>query len=117
MNDITGYIAEVFRLYKVDLGYSAAAAVMATLKHIQDGDSLRSIITNALMCGMVAIGIKWLMGVWAAHFGFEIDARVGWLAALALGYFGVKGAFQYLGNYIPTMTGLKRKQGGDDEQN
>ncbi|UGO51912.1 hypothetical protein DIENCEPHELON_42 [Klebsiella phage vB_KaeS_Diencephalon] len=118
MNDFFHGLVETYRLYKTDLDYPIAAAVMATLRHIQLGHERRQIWTNAIMAGMFAKGITVLLTTIAAHVPFMewVDGNrdVGWIVACILGYVGIDNALRLLGKHFPSMRLRRAKR--DDQQ-
>lgn len=114
MDNFIHSIVETYRLYKTDLDYPIAAAIMATLRHIQLGHERRQIWTNAIMAGMFAKGITLLLTLigstvpWLSWIDGNKD--VGWIVACTLGYVGIDKAIKVAEKYFPSVMTRKGTQ-------
>ncbi|AOE41225.1 hypothetical protein BEE12_16020 [Pantoea agglomerans] len=52
--DPTGFI-ELMRMYRRELGYGAAAAIMAACKHLRQGDHWFVAFMSAIMAGLLGV--------------------------------------------------------------
>lgn len=106
MGDFFHGITDIYRMYKTDLDYPIAAAVMATLRHIQLGHESRQIWTNAIMAAMFAKGITFIINIIGdsvpqMHWIANQDA--GWIVACVLGYVGIDKVIRVVERYFPSM--------------
>lgn len=78
-------LLELFATYRSEFGYSFIAAVVATARHWQKGDSFREIATNGIIVAAIAFGMNTILG----QFGID-EGKWGYLASVFLGYVGHK---------------------------
>lgn len=84
MNDIQTTLSTLYRLYHRELGYSAAAAIMCCLRHIQMQHSWREIFINSVMAALMAAGAESVLSL----LGIQ-NKNTGFLIACMIGYMGV----------------------------
>lgn len=112
LGDFFHGITDIYRMYKTDLDYPLAAAVMATLRHIQLGHDRRQVWTNAIMAAMFAKGITFIITIIADSIpgmGWIADRDAGWIVACLLGYVGIDKAIKISEKYFPSMNLREKK--------
>lgn len=98
-------LIDLFNLYRREIGYGVVASIVATMRHIQLGDSWRYICTNAVICGVIALGMDTILGVFGINSG-----KVGFLSAAMLGYVGVEVLLAKLSDKFPLFMSEAQKQ-------
>lgn len=92
---------ELYMTYRIELGFSLIACVVAACRHWQQQHPFREICTNALLCAAVAFGANTLLEL------FGIDGKKwGYLASVAIGYMGLETTLAVISDRIPF---IKRK--------
>lgn len=97
MNNFTS-LHELFSMYRRELGYSFISCLVAVARHWQARDPFREVVTNGLLCAVVAFGISNLL----EYFGIDAT-KWGYMGSVLLGYVGVSVLFDVVASRIPFL--------------
>lgn len=101
-------LAQIFHLYRRELGYSFIATLTAVVRHWQCRDPWREICFNGVLVAIVAFGLEGMMSFYGIDSG-----KWGYLVAVWLGYVGVAGFIDGISARIPFLTSSRKGEHSD----
>lgn len=97
MSDMPYTISQLFQMYHRQLGFGVIAAILAVLRHVHEGASVRVYAFDAAVCVFLAAGADQLLEL------FNLPAKYGYFAAIFIGVFGWKVVIEVFKSKVPNV--------------
>ena len=98
MSDMSTTIYQLFQMYHRQLGFGVIAALLAVLRHIHDGKTVRVYAFDATVCMFIGAGADQILEL------FNMPAKWGYLTAIFIGVFGWRVVVEIFKSKVPNVS-------------